>query len=56
MNSVYFYRYEKAICEYERCLDAFEKPNSGDGHTVESNTSVNPTLLEFLVNEVKRNF
>ena len=49
---IFFFRYEKAICEYERCLDAFQVNDSNDGNTSDLNSSLSSAVLNFLVNEV----
>ena len=49
---IFFCRYEKAICEYERCLDVFQVNDSSDGNTSDFNSSLSSAVLNFLVNEV----
>lgn len=46
------FRYEKAICEYERCLQVYQKSHSSEDQTSESSSSLNSSVLEFIINEV----
>ena len=49
----FFCRYEKAVCDYERCLDVFQIINdSNDGNASELSSSLSSAVLNFLVNEV----
>lgn len=47
-----FCRYEKAICEYEKCLDVFQVNNSNEGTSSDLSSTLSSAVLNFLVNEV----
>ena len=49
---VFFCRYEKAISEYEKCLDVFQVSDPNEGTSSDLSSTLSSAVLNFLVNEV----